>query len=151
MFLPSLNLVRNDYHFPDGNEKEGPSSKLVYCFEGLVLTVCQALCYRVLYCYSPISSQLFFTLFFDPDTQSLNDILLRTRFVRAQNYKLGCKTNKIISALCDSPLEDKHVKNRPPKPTLEQGRMVWMCFLLSFCLCEPLSVVFCFSDNISSS
>lgn len=68
--FPCLNLERNDRSFSDSKEKEGPPNKLVYCYEEWVLTMCQTLCCRALYCYSSIPSCPFFSLPFDPDSHS---------------------------------------------------------------------------------
>lgn len=72
-----LNLERNDHYFSDSKEKEGPPNKLVYCYEGWVLTMCQTLYCRALYCSSSISLWHFFALSFDPDSHS-------TRFTENQ-------------------------------------------------------------------
>lgn len=77
LMFPCLNLERNDHSFSDSKEKEGPRNKLVYCYEGWVLTMCRTLCCRALHCCSSISSWPFFALPFDPDSRS-------TRFTENQ-------------------------------------------------------------------
>lgn len=133
LMFSCLNLERNDHYFSDSKEKEGPPNKLVYCYEGWVLTMCQTLYCRALYCSSSISLWHFFALSFDPDSHS-------TRFTENQlcgatkPHTMG--TNRTMSALRHSPPDDKHVKDRPPNPTQGPGGIVWMCFLLSRCLCQ---------------
>lgn len=78
LMFPHLLLRRNDNHFSDANDEEGHPNKLVHCYGGWVLTMCQTLCCRVLHCNSLVYSWPSSALPCDIDGQALNKILPRT-------------------------------------------------------------------------
>lgn len=96
--IPSVDLLnvlvfgleKNDHHFSDGYEKRRP----IFCYECWVHTTCQVLCCGV-HTAILISFLALPSLPFQPETQSLNKILLRiSSQCGAETTHWGCKTNR---------------------------------------------------------